>query len=350
MRPPLTLLPCSLLLLICLAAAPGCEDPVEHPPAVEEVEALRATSPAAEGDVVARVNGRALGLDALQAYWRQHPTLSREEALEGLVAQELWAQRAVAEELAGPGTLEDARRRGLARALLRREVLEAVDEASIPKQKLDEEIEALIEAKSRPAGARVSHILVRVPEQDPETGAKLDEARRQALMARAEAQARALRARLGPQTDLLELGEVARQAEVETPLQVRVEPHLVTALQAPADESKDQAPLPQGWIRAVAPFREAVAQMARRGAEHGAVSEPVGTRFGWHVIMFQEHLEARRPEPEEVRQDALQRLMEARRGERAQALLERLGEGVEVELRPEALEQEQGGAAQGSER
>ena len=337
----------SLLLTLFLAIGGGpvgCDDPVEHPPAIEEAKALRRSAAAGDAVVVAQVRGRALGVEALEAYWRRYPELTREQALRGLVEQELWAQQADAQGLVEKGELEDARRQGLARALLRREVLEAVGPQAVDAARLEEAIRAQVEGGERPAGARVSHLLVRVPKEDPATGQELDATRRAALMERAEGVARRAREQLEARSNLLQLGEVARELTVDPPLQVRLEPHLVTALR------EEDGELPAGWISTVAPFRNAVAEMARRGAGRGAVSEPVATEFGWHVILLEEPLEAQRPSAEEARTTALERLVQEVRAERTGELVERLRAGAHLELRPEALEGQQEAGVQGSAR
>lgn len=64
-----------------------------------------------------------------------------------------------------------------------------------------------------------------------------------------------------------------------------------------------------GWFSAgmmVKPFEDAVA-----GMEVGAVSEPVQTQFGWHVIKLNETRDKPRPELESVRQEIIGGLQQA---------------------------------------
>ncbi|MHA6347260.1 peptidylprolyl isomerase [Roseivivax sp. CAU 1761] len=63
-----------------------------------------------------------------------------------------------------------------------------------------------------------------------------------------------------------------------------------------------------GWFGAgqmVAPFQEAVAAL-----EPGAISDPVETQFGWHVIKLNETREAQAPELEAVRDQLTQQLQQ----------------------------------------
>lgn len=87
-----------------------------------------------------------------------------------------------------------------------------------------------------------------------------------------------------------------------------------------------------GWFgegRMVAPFEAAVVAL-----DTGALSEPVETRFGWHVIRLNDTRQAEAPEFEAVRADLARSLQQ-------EAVLARIAsarEGAEVELTAEGID------------
>lgn len=87
-----------------------------------------------------------------------------------------------------------------------------------------------------------------------------------------------------------------------------------------------------GWFGAgmmVEPFQEAVEAL-----EPGALSAPVETQFGWHVIRLNETRDAEAPSLEEVREEIEQEI-------RQQAVLDhidRVREGAEIELSAEGID------------
>jgi hypothetical protein len=290
----------------CAVALSGCQDGVDHPEAFAELERALEASP--NGEVVAKVGARALTARELEELWRMRPELSRDEALEALIEQELLAREGVRRGLRDAG-LEDARKRGLSRAVLGADVVAGAGE-------VDEAVVEVLEAAEReqqgyPDGLRASHLLIKGPALQTKEGRG--------------AGVRAIERAIGlvPEgASAADLRAAARELEAAGVLVEGLETHVDADMRfARRGRTK---PLPEGWVPIVAGFVEA----SERAADAGKLGVPIGpvrTRFGVHLIVVHEVLDA--PTLDEDRVEAIARA-------KAQATHEQVVfEGVVAKLR-----------------
>jgi hypothetical protein len=270
----------------CAAALSGCQDGVDHPAAFAELERALEASPT--GEVVAKVGARALTARELEELWRMRPELNRDEALEALIEQELLAREGVRRRLRDVG-LEDARKRGLSRAVLDADVVAGAGE-------VDEGVVEVFEAAERkqqghPDGLRASHLLIKGPALQTKEGRG--------------AAVRALERAIGlvPEgASAADLRAAARELEAQGALVEGLETHVDADMRfARRGQTK---PLPEGWVPIVSGFVEA----SERAADAGRLGVPIGpvrTRFGVHLIVVHEVLDA--PTLDEDRIEAIAR-------------------------------------------
>ncbi len=264
-------------MVLCAAVfavvSSGCEGGVAHPEAFAELE--RAGAAAAEGAVVAKVGDRALTGRELVELWRMRPELSRAEALEALIEQELLAQEGLARRLRS-ATLEDARKRGLGRALLDADVVGKAGEVGDPI--VDYVLNKERQAQLQPNGLLASHLLIRGPALRDEQGWQA-----------AERALEAARAQLPARAGSLELMAAARELDASGTLGDGLATHVDAQMKFP--RRGEAQSLPSGWIRLVPAFVEA----AEKAADDGRLGEaigPVRTSFGAHLIVVHERLDA----------------------------------------------------------
>lgn len=269
-------LACAIAVTLALCAACDEAGPA-HPAAEAEARAHERAAPL--GAEAALVGEQRLGADELGAFWAIHPGWTREQAAQAWVAQAALAQEALAGEPLEVGSLDDARRRGLARAVLAHRVegvaLKPIEEAEIARRV--EQLRA--EQPPRPAGLQVSHLVVAVPNTAPAD-------QREALFGQARQALDALVPRLSGRPTALELGDVADAAagQIAAPLLVSSNAHL--QFMRPGQPPLEQDELPAGWLPVVPEFAQAAEQWATP-ERLGQRSEPVRTPFGWHVLVVE---------------------------------------------------------------
>lgn len=220
--------------------------------------------------------------------WREHPTWTREQVVEASIRQELlWRQWEGGElEEEQWKSLQFALKRGAVNVWIEREGVldvEGADEATLAM-----DVTRHVAMRSTPAGYVASHMLVRVPE-----GA--DAAREDAAREATEE----LLKRFDGDREQVSAGALLRElARLENEeingFEVLVNANMKFPLQGQPQEA-----LPEGWYNVVEPFAKG-AQDVVAAHGFGALSEPVKTSFGWHLIVVHERVAMREPDREEV--------------------------------------------------
>ncbi len=251
------------LSLLAVVFAMACSDP----PTV--YEALN-TWPA-EAPVVLEVNGRKVSKSEFETYWKRHPALSAEEVTKALTLREALVDQALIERRGGAARYDFARKRGLVRSLLAKEV-ETV-KAPVP-----EDVSKFERLLATPTGYRVSNLVVR-PSVD---GGSVDDP---ALLAEAQR----LLGVLGDEPTSLDL--VAAQKQASPGMRVSVDLHLVF----PKPSDVHLGPPPQ-WLNVDADFAREVDEAFGKKKVVG----PFKTQFGWHVVLLEERVEGKKPTADEV--------------------------------------------------
>lgn len=296
--------------------------------------------------MAAVVDGQQLGLLEFRAYWSGARDANRSEVAERVVGREIAVQRGIRQGAHEKPSLSFIRKRAMVRALLRREVDRTITERDLSTEAVDREVSKLRARLGRPAGMRASHLLVMPGSPDgadkpsKSGGGELGEP---ADRKRAQKWARRLRSELPERPGLPDLFELRRRYEerVPDPLRIVVDPNLMF----PAPDARSfEGELPTGWMRVVEPFAEAADDLlGRSGAPR--ISEPVESRYGWHLVLPSERLPAKVPESEPLRELAISRLLKERRAERFEKLVGRWMSGASVAMEPSALDRNPGQSA-----
>ena len=228
-------------------------------PAPDLARVAVADVPAAQ--VVARVNGRPIGLQALRD--QAAGTSSVRAALDALIDEELLQQEASRRGLQHSFRVRRALSQALANRLVTRDFVTQFSAKKIPADMVREAYELNKPRYVHPDLVRLIHIVALADEHAP---AELrDKARRAAQLVRREAKRR----HLDPQ-GFTRLARELRDAAA--PVRLRAE-RLTTP----------------GRGHVVASFADAAFAMTRPGQ----ISDVVETRYGYHVIYFLERLPAR---------------------------------------------------------
>lgn len=291
------------------AAAGGCSGSGEAHPPTEEAFASLQDEPVDQ--VVARVDGRAVSLEEFEAFWRDHPEMSRQQALDALIDRELLVGEAIRRGVPASKDLQFARKRAMVRQLLERQVEDEVQREDLSDSEVAERVDKIRHSVGHPPGMRASHILVTVPRKAKKKASKEQVDK---WYAEAKRWLGAIRDELPEAPGALDL-LAARdrfKGQVPEPLDVVVNAHLTFPIGDPAEYGRDY---PEGWRPVVPAFRDAAAQMARQG-RLGELSDPVKTQFGWHLIVGEELLDAEVGDPKAARQVAIAQLLRQKRQEK----------------------------------
>ncbi|QDG49753.1 hypothetical protein FIV42_03075 [Persicimonas caeni] len=310
-------------------AGVGCgEQEVVHP---DSAAALQAAEKANTAEAVAQVDGRKISVDEFESYWREHPSLTREEALERVIEREVLVATALERGLVDDAELTLARKRAMVRQLLEAHVEREVTVDDITDEQLAGAVEAVEAEVGHPPGIRASHLVVLVP---PDKQKKAPKKKVAEWMEQSKTWLQTIRGELPDAPTIFDLlGAQERFADqLPDPLKVQVDLHLAF----PAEEARGE--LPKGWNRVVEPFREASAKLARQ-ERFGELSEPVETRFGWHLILVEGTMPAKVAEAEPVREVARWRLLRQKRQARFGEVFEKWAQDVHLLTYPEIISQ-----------
>ena len=264
---------------LAAVALVGCEGDqrVVHPQA-DEAWAMAQVTEVDEGEVVARVDGRPITRGDALEMWRHHPDLSPEELLERLVEQEVLAHRAYQEGIHHRREVGFARKQGMVSALLAEQVEAKAEPDQEGRQQL---LDHVLATRRAPSGLRASHLVVVVPEEirDREEREEQFERAREVIDEVIEG--------LDGATDDDALRRVAGAINAELKedgLEVVVNEHL----RFPRHGERFHGDhLPQGWVTVVGDFARGAESVASDELR-GQLSEPLRSRFGWHLIRVDE--------------------------------------------------------------
>lgn len=333
-RPPTWLLG----LFLVVGACEG--HPGEHPDPRRALEQTRGTSPQS---VVATVGGRELGLREFEAYWRRRPDLEAEEVVERVVEREIAVQRALDEEVDDWTQVGRARKRARVQQFLETTIEEAVPASELPDEDVRAEVERLRRKLRRPAGFRASQIVAMVPERHrgASEGVEQTEGAARAAFDRARDEIGRVRAELDGQPSLTALYRARRQFVGEGDgTEWIVNANL--RFPDPSDPASDEEDLRTGWLSVAPPLARAARDLAS-SQQFGVLSEPVRTRYGWHLIVVHDRLPAKVPRDDELKSVATARLLRRRRSERLAEHFRRWRRGHNVTVYPEAIDRVAGG-------
>lgn len=316
-------------ILLTLAGVACGEQQVEHPTASV---ALDNAEKANAGEPVARVNGRDISVDEFENYWQAHPDLDREEALERVIERELLAAAALERELVDEEAVRTARKRAMVRQLLDDTVEQKVTADDVDEEMLEKAVEGVKAEVGHPVGLRASHFVVMV---SPEKKKKASKKQVAEWMGQSKEWIDKLRTELPAKPTVTELmdAEERYDEELPEPLQAHVDLHLAF----PAEDT-NAAELPDGWNRVVPPFRERAVELARDG-RFGALSEPVKTQFGWHVMVVEDVMPAKVADADALREVARWRVLRRQRQIRFGELFEKWATEAHILTYPEIISQ-----------
>ncbi len=327
----------AVVLLVALAAM-GCDDErtIEHPEPDDAWAMAHSVAPD-DDDVVAEVDGTPIGVQDVEAAWRNMPHKSVEEVVERVVEREILAARARDEGYHERGEVEFARRQGMVSALLLEEVEKP---AEVDEEERASQLERVMGLRRAPEGLRASHLVVLVPEQlegDDGEEVELDDDERQALFNQALDYVDQAKQLLGDRVDNDALRDVAEQLNEEV-LPDEFEATVNEHMRFPrAGEEFDPNQLPGGWVPVVPEFAEGAETVADNDPPGEVLSEPVKTSFGWHLIRIDEVFEAREVDEEAAKLHVEHELKTEARKQLLQQKLEGWAAGVSVQLYPERL-------------
>lgn len=322
----------------------GCQPAGQGQDASPQLERLLAqpSKPASADDpIIAKLgDDQVITLSQLELFWREHPGLDRQRALDQLIAQELFLAQLPKDDASSSIKTHLAYdyKRGLVKAWLDSHVERPnaqVDEASL-KMWWEQATARL----SRPDGFVASHLLVLVPRDYKDTVTQktvpLSEDAREPLMQAAQQFAiTQLEPRLeGKPADVKTLealrDELQQQAQA---LGLRLVVNAQMTFAAPGHET---AALPTGWINPIPEFAQAAqAVFKQRGL--GEASEAVMTPFGAHIMVIHEQLPALTPDEAQVRALATQLALNDKRRLALEQRLPPLIKSASFSTMPQAL-------------
>lgn len=330
--------------VVCLLLFAGCQtEVVEHPRAIEALSKhLQKDEDVTGEEVVVRVDGRAISSKEFELFWSEHDELSREEALDALIERELvlsaWATGGLEIQLEGQrrenieGALQDARKRGMIKSLLRREVedageLPAPDDATVQRFVGD-----FFKREASPSGFSITQLVI-IPPKDavPEDWEKAGEI------------IRGFDARFDPKRDaLVQMEEMREEAVDEFGKQgdywIKINRGL-TFKSSKADPLLDK---PEGWLDVFPEVVSEVERAAKAAGENavGARTPPIRTSVGWHIIYIDEVIKGQQPSPEETQEAVSRAHKRTVLSERYTAFAVPLLEEASFKAMPENLEEE----------
>jgi hypothetical protein len=351
----------ALALLAVGATCAGCSDSGNEHASVEEAFERLDEKPVETA--VAEVDGRRISRAEFAAYWREYAQESgveksseqssekssepstpdvaiRDAALDGLIERELLVAEALKRGYSARPTLQLDRKRAMVRQLLVDEVEKPVQPESLSEEAVEKAVEAVRARVGHPPGLRASHLLVSVPPEKQKSATEEEVAR---WFEEAKMWLGVMRDDLSDSPAVHELFEVRDRyrEKIPEPLQIHVNAHLVFPIGEFIEEgartpARYGRALPESWRPVVAEFGKAATEMARE-RRFGALSDPVKTQFGWHLILPEELYPAKVGDTEQIRALATQRVLRRKRNER---LVERVTDwmaAAEVQTFPQVI-------------
>jgi len=330
------------IFLLSLAACQAEE--LEHPGALDALsEDITRGGNVSDEDVIVRVDGRAISSKEFELFWSEHADLGREEALDALIERELvlaaWAKGELEitvddrrrQDIARD--LQDARKRGMNKALLRREIEESGDIPPPEDAEVQRYIGDFFQREATPAGFRVTQLVI-----VPREGAGPD------AWERAEKLIRNFDERFDPERDVLvQLQEMREEVVdevglVDGDLLLRMN-RGITFKSSEADPLLDK---PEGWLNV---FPEVVSEVERiakesKGDVVGARTPPIRSSAGWHIIRIDEVIKGQQPSPEETQAQVTRAHRRMVFAKRYSSFATPLLKSASFQLYPENLEEE----------
>lgn len=337
------------VLGLCASLACGlltitaCEPRSLHPDVSDKAVIGLLDRAAKPSQVIAKIDDRELGLAEFERFWREHPELERQAAIDAFIARELLLAQALKAPVPKRApALTYARKRGLVDAWLEVNIERPLAVLPNPQghQPLRDQVEQEL---SQPAGLVASHLLVLAPREykDPATQkmVELTPEQRKPLLDQANTFAReqlAPRIAGKPATTLVLESLRDELASEASALGLSLIVNKQMRFMRP-DQPRQVSALPVGWINPVPAFVEAADALARdKGL--GVVSEVISTPFGAHLILIDQEIPAVTPPAAQVDALAYKRALDA---QRTQALNERtqaLAKSSTYQIFPRALE------------
>lgn len=310
-------------------------DDYRHPVAESAFEEARRKTP---DESVASVGDRPLGLDSFQRFWEDHADRRASEAVEGRLEREVAVQKSLEEGALDGRRLQLARKRAMVQLLLRRTVEREVTADSIDSEVVEKFEEGIRRRHGRPAGLQVSHVAVALPEKLRSRDAPSEE--REEAQQKARTWIERIREELPEEADLPAFFRVRDEFEGRLPGDLRV---VVNAhIRFPRPSSRTfEGKLPAGWSNVVSGLAAEAERLADEG-KFGRISEPVSSRFGWHVLRVERELEGRVPDPEALRKFATWRAVRRERRKKLQQKLQSWRQGMAIWADPGAVEESEG--------
>jgi hypothetical protein len=211
-----------------------------------------------------------------------------------------------------------------------------VTREDLEEEAIESKVEALRKQGRRPPGLKASHLLVMLPKSVRTSDGP--SRRREQLESKARTWSERIRDSLSTSPSVEDLYRALQNVEAKVPEPLRV---VVNAqLTFPrAGAARGVRALPDGWRRVVPDFAEGAEALADSD-RLGQLSEPVRSKYGWHLVVVHETLPELVPEPEALRELAVDRVLRRRRTERLQMLFRRWKRGVSISTRPGVFERE----------
>lgn len=319
--------------LVCMGIVlVGCDeiDKVEHPTGDAAWEMAHRW----DGDpdeIIARVEGQVITAADVEATWRDEPEWTRQEVVEHLVEREVLALEAKKQGYHERPEVSFARKQGMVSALLAEEI-EAKAEPDWDQR--EQRLERVKERRRAPEGLRATHLVILVPDElEDEDGElrSLRKSEREPYFEQAEQYVEEALHRLDGRVDDDALREVARKLNEEI-LDDDFEAMVNEHMRFPrSGESYDSDHLPDGWVGVVSAFSKGAESVADHDSV-GTLSEPVRTRFGWHLIRVMEVIPERPVKEDMANAYVEHQLRTEARQRRLQEQMEEWADGVRIEI------------------
>ena len=314
----------------------------DHPAPGPAFERLRHQPPE---EVGATVDGQPIGIEEFRRFWRADRSRSVDEVIEAVIDREIAVQRAVERGYHRDEDLGFVRKKAMVRELLRREIEDEVGVGDVDESIVEKIEKNLRNRLGHPRGLRASHLLVMVPQSGKKKKNKHKKKQKEspanesidteALKAEAKTWAEKIRATLPARPTAEDLFFARREfrSKVDAPLKVVVNSHI--SFPGPGTGGFS-GKLPGDWMRVVRPFATATDEMLSEGRA-GELSEPVESKYGWHLVLPEERLPGKRPDPEVLHEVAVSQALRVERARRFESKLKEWRQGMSIAGYPSAI-------------